>query len=81
MSCVNSFRILVKIFVCSTEYVNDWDEVIAFQCSHNGYITGIDSYHDNHVEDRRFKFRCCETTGELFSRLTIHFKDYFLHMT
>ena len=52
-------------FVYSVEYVNNWDEVIAFQCPQNGYITGIDSYHDNGPEDRRFKFRCCETTGKL----------------
>ena len=56
---------LVQVYVCSAEYVNDWDEVIAFQCPQNGYITGIDSYHDNGHEDRRFKFRCCELTGNI----------------
>lgn len=55
----------VHLFDLITEYVNDWDEVLVFQCQHNSYISGIDSYHNNHAEDRRFKFYCCETVGKL----------------
>ena len=46
-----------------SEYVNNWDETFVFQCAMSGYIAGIDSYHGNSVEDRRFKFYCCQTYG------------------
>ena len=36
-----------------------------FLSAGHSYITGIDSYHDNGHEDRRFKFRCCELTGNI----------------
>ncbi|XP_067663438.1 uncharacterized protein [Haliotis asinina] len=40
-------------------YVNGFDEIILFQCPNNGVISGVNSYHDNGAEDRRFKFYCC----------------------
>ncbi|XP_028411919.1 hemagglutinin/amebocyte aggregation factor-like [Dendronephthya gigantea] len=43
-----------------TGFVNWFDRQILFQCP-NGVITGVRSYHSNHHEDRRFRFRCCRT--------------------
>lgn len=45
------------------EYVNDFDQPLVFQCPHGGVLDGVSSYHDNHREDRRFKFYCCEKPG------------------
>ncbi|KAL8591017.1 hypothetical protein ACOMHN_021782 [Nucella lapillus] len=46
---------------CSwTGYVNAFDQPLTFQCPADGFITGMDSVHDNHYEDRRFKFQCCQ---------------------
>ena len=42
-----------------TDYVNDFDQPMSFTCGPNEFITGTDSYHSNHHEDRRWKFRCC----------------------
>ncbi|KAL8566593.1 hypothetical protein ACOMHN_054815 [Nucella lapillus] len=36
-----------------------------FQCPGEGFITGTESVHDNHHEDRRFKFQCCTVAGAL----------------
>ncbi|XP_031550729.1 hemagglutinin/amebocyte aggregation factor-like [Actinia tenebrosa] len=43
-----------------SHYVNNFDDPIAFKCPLSGFITGISSKHDNHYEDRRFRFRCCK---------------------
>ena len=40
-------------------YINEFNEVISFMCGKNGYIAGVESYHDNSKEDRRWKFTCC----------------------
>ena len=45
---------------CSTtDYVNNFDEEMSFSCGSNKYIQGVYSYHNNHYEDRRWKFTCC----------------------
>jgi len=45
---------------CSwTGYVNEFDEPVSFTCPQNNFLAGISSYHDNHKEDRRFRFQCC----------------------
>ena len=44
-----------------TDYVNDWDEEVDYECPTNKVMTGMASVHDNHKEDRRWKFRCCGT--------------------
>ncbi|XP_046340157.1 hemagglutinin/amebocyte aggregation factor-like [Haliotis rufescens] len=46
-----------------TDYENDFDQPLTFQCASDGIIAGISSIHDNHYEDRRFKFYCCEISG------------------
>ena len=40
-------------------YVNDFNGPIEFSCGENQYIAGVESYHDNSKEDRRWKFTCC----------------------
>ncbi|XP_046551997.1 hemagglutinin/amebocyte aggregation factor-like isoform X2 [Haliotis rubra] len=45
-------------------YVNQFDKPISFQCPNNGVISGVNSYHSNHHEDRRFKFYCCSLKGK-----------------
>ncbi|XP_043939034.1 hemagglutinin/amebocyte aggregation factor-like [Protopterus annectens] len=42
-----------------TNYVNEFDEAFSFTCPLDGVINGLSSYHDNHREDRRWKFHCC----------------------
>lgn len=42
-----------------TGYVNGWDARFNFKCPRNHVITGVQSYHDNHREDRRWSFLCC----------------------
>ncbi|EGD80936.1 hypothetical protein PTSG_01519 [Salpingoeca rosetta] len=41
------------------DYVNNWDEQFKFIASDNRVITGVNSYHDNNKEDRRFRFTTC----------------------
>lgn len=40
--------------------VNNYDEAINFRCSHDHFLSGVDSYHHNHYEDRRWSFYCCD---------------------
>ncbi|XP_062398080.1 hemagglutinin/amebocyte aggregation factor-like [Sardina pilchardus] len=42
-----------------TGYVNSFDKYIDWQPSHGYYLAGVSSYHDDHHEDRRFKFYVC----------------------
>lgn len=42
-----------------TDFVNDFDKSFHFECGDQHVIAGIQSIHDNHHEDRRFKFQCC----------------------
>lgn len=42
-----------------TSYVNDFDKPMFFMCGKNQYIAGVDSYHSNAHEDRRWRFTCC----------------------
>ena len=38
-----------------TGYVNNWDSTINYNCPHNGILRGVESYHHNHYEDRRWR--------------------------
>ncbi|KAK6986887.1 dermatopontin [Biomphalaria glabrata] len=42
-----------------SDYVNTFDNPVTFTCPGDSVITGIESYHDNHYEDRRYRFQCC----------------------
>ncbi|XP_073706335.1 hemagglutinin/amebocyte aggregation factor-like [Garra rufa] len=44
-----------------TGYVNDFDQVLMFECPPQHVITGMISYHSNAHEDRRWKFYCCRS--------------------
>ncbi|XP_045162366.2 dermatopontin-like [Mercenaria mercenaria] len=46
-----------------TDWQNDFDSLLAFECANNGYINGMKSFHDNNAEDRRWGFHCCELAG------------------
>ena len=41
-------------------YVNKFDEPFAYMCRKNAVMTGVESYHDNDKEDRRWNFQCCQ---------------------
>lgn len=43
-----------------TGYVNNWDQLLHFECRANYMISGVSSYHDNRREDRRWRFKCCK---------------------
>ena len=45
-------------------YVNNFDQLVEYQCPNEGIPTGVDSVHSNRNEDRRFKFRCCQPAGK-----------------
>lgn len=45
-----------------TGWVNNYDQAFTFQCPHNKVIGGMKSVHNNHHEDRVFKFKCCKMT-------------------
>lgn len=40
--------------------MNEFDLLLAYTCPEGSVVTGIESYHNNFYEDRRFKFQCCE---------------------
>jgi len=49
-----------------TRYLNNWDEPIHFFCpSADEVVVGMYSYHDNDVEDRRWKARCAKLVDDL----------------
>jgi len=45
-------------------WVNGWDAMLSFTCGAGQVITGMNSYHDNGREDRRFQFKCCSVYSE-----------------
>ena len=44
-------------------YVNDFNGAIVFSCGDNEYMAGVESYHDNSKEDRKWKFTCCSASN------------------
>ena len=48
-----------------SDFVNDWDQPVTYQCPNDGFLTGIKSVHNNQFEDRRFKYQCCEVPGRV----------------
>lgn len=43
-----------------SNYVNDMDRDIHFNCASDYVLAGVQSYHSNSHEDRRFNFKCCQ---------------------
>ncbi|XP_028513653.1 hemagglutinin/amebocyte aggregation factor isoform X2 [Exaiptasia diaphana] len=52
-----------RMTICnwSHHWINDWDQPFSFTCPHHGILAGIESYHHNSYEDRRYKFYCCHS--------------------
>ena len=44
----------------SQQYINEFDQDGEYHCPDGGIVTGMESYHDNDHEDRRFKIKCCK---------------------
>jgi len=44
-------------------WINAWDKSLYYVCPSNQVLHGIQSYHDNHREDRRWKFQCCRVSS------------------
>ncbi|KAL1257200.1 hypothetical protein QQF64_012745, partial [Cirrhinus molitorella] len=64
-----------------TEYVNDFDQVLLFECPVQHVISGMSSYHSNYYEDRRWRFYCCKTpcitTNCHWTSYVNNFDEYF----
>ncbi|XP_073707172.1 hemagglutinin/amebocyte aggregation factor-like [Garra rufa] len=64
-----------------TDYVNDFDQLVLFECSAQHVIAGMSSYHSNTHEDRRWKFYCCKSSSVSASchwtKYVNNFDEYF----
>ncbi|KAI8794921.1 dermatopontin [Biomphalaria glabrata] len=72
-------RTVGKTDTCNwSDYVNTFDEMVAFSCPDGTVMTGVSSYHDNRPEDRRFKFQCCRVVEKQTSGcfMTNYVNDY-----
>jgi len=45
---------------CAWTGYQGWDAHGTWECPHGGAIAGMDSYHDNGKEDRRYRWYCCQ---------------------
>ncbi|KAM7431881.1 hypothetical protein ABFA07_017620 [Porites harrisoni] len=45
-----------------TPILNVWDGVLDYNVPYGYSLVGVHSYHDNHYEDRRWKFEICKIT-------------------
>ncbi|KAM5169885.1 hemagglutinin/amebocyte aggregation factor-like [Mantella aurantiaca] len=57
-----------------TEYINDFDEEFTFICPFGSVMSGLESYHSNSKEDRRWKFHCCK--GEKLATHNCKWSNY-----
>ena len=48
-----------------SSYINQFQEYISFMCGKNQYIGGVESYHENSKEDRRWKYTCCSAASQV----------------
>ncbi|XP_048463734.1 hemagglutinin/amebocyte aggregation factor-like isoform X1 [Rhincodon typus] len=68
---------------CSwTNYVNNFDEEFTFNCPFGSIISGVEAYHENYYEDRRWKFYCCRVNNACNDQCSWtdylnYFDDYF----
>ena len=62
--CYSCQKVSVNYTDCyDTGYVNDWGQPVVTVCKSNQYyIAGVDSYHSNPNEDRRFNYKCCSSS-------------------
>uniref|UniRef100_UPI00358FA083 hemagglutinin/amebocyte aggregation factor-like n=1 Tax=Myxine glutinosa TaxID=7769 RepID=UPI00358FA083 len=47
-----------------TEFLNEWDGPLKWTTPSNEFLVGVNSIHDNHKEDRRWKFQSCKMQKE-----------------
>ena len=61
-----------------TNPVNNFDEPMFFMCGKNQYIGGVDSYHDDQAQDRRWSFSCCSARKHITAscRITEYANDF-----
>ncbi|KAH9491656.1 hypothetical protein Btru_030606 [Bulinus truncatus] len=53
-----------KLSTCEwSGYVNQYDQLVNYQCPGEGMICGIESVHDNRHEDRIWSYFCCAPIG------------------
>ena len=50
-----------------TEYVNEWEGIMNYNCPNDGLLRTVQSIHDNTKEDRRFRFECCRVIENSYS--------------
>jgi len=46
-----------------TDWKNNWDGYLSYTCPSNQVLFGVESYHNNHREDRRWRFQCCRVSS------------------
>lgn len=52
-------------------YQNEFDLPLFYQCPADYVMTGVDSYHDNGPEDRRWSFRCCKAPNHIAQQCSL----------
>ena len=59
-------------------YINDFDQPMAYNCPLNQYVSGMESIHSNHYEDRRWKLYCCSLASK-YCHISVneHISMYF----
>ena len=69
LCCWYFFKLLFTGFVTPTcqksGYVNNYDNIMNFECPDRGIVTGFESKHDNKKEDRIWKINCCNVSANL----------------
>jgi len=45
---------------------NSWDRDMTFSCPSRAVLNGIQSYHNNRKEDRRWQFKCCNLPSNVY---------------
>ncbi|CAL1539512.1 unnamed protein product [Lymnaea stagnalis] len=57
-------RAVANTHSCShSGYVNTFDNPVVFRCPGHQVMTGVNSYHSNGNEDRRYGFYCCNVAS------------------
>ncbi|KAL1257196.1 hypothetical protein QQF64_012741 [Cirrhinus molitorella] len=56
-----------------TSYINNFDQVLFFECPAQQVVAGMSSYHNNNYEDRRWQFYCCKS---MFNSANCHWTSY-----
>lgn len=45
-----------------SDYVNDFEQQVLYNCPRDEVLHGMMSYHNDGPEDRRFMLQCCDVT-------------------